>query len=164
MEINLIAVPYKKKFVLQNLLELYLYDMSEFSDEQDKMDINEGGLFGYKYLDHYWTEDGRYPYFIIADGVLSGLCLIRTMEQLPLTFEVAEFFVLKKYRKSGVGKTAMSQVFERYKGRWIINTPIKNLAAQSFWRKVVENAAHSAFTEGLIEAGRRKEWTFSNNK
>lgn len=32
------------------------------TDEEDdgENDVNEYGLFDYKYLDHYWTEEGRY--------------------------------------------------------------------------------------------------------
>lgn len=54
------------------------------------------------FLDHYWTEAGRHPYFIRVDGTLAGFVLIR--EIAMAYYSVAEFFVMKKYRNQGVGQ------------------------------------------------------------
>ncbi len=35
------------------------------------------GLYDYMYLDHYWTEEGRHPFFIRVDGKLAGFALVR---------------------------------------------------------------------------------------
>ena len=83
------------------MLELYLYDFSEFSKE----DLAENGYFGYTYLDAYWQEAGRFPFFIRADGRLAGFILVRSCSEhnpLPDPHNIAEFFVLKKYRRHGV--------------------------------------------------------------
>ena len=69
MEIRIEPVPAAQKSVLRQMLELYLYDFSEFSKE----DLAENGYFGYTYLDAYWQEAGRFPFFIRADGRLAGL-------------------------------------------------------------------------------------------
>lgn len=45
--------------VLKQMMELYLYDFSEFSME----DIQENGCFGYQYLKNYWTDDDRQGVF-----------------------------------------------------------------------------------------------------
>lgn len=161
MSIEIYRVPYDKKHVIRNLLEIYLYDMSEFDDDEDSLDLNEAGVYGYKYLDHYWTDEGRYPYIVTADGKIAGFSLIRTVETNPLTFEIAEFFILKKYRKLGMGKLLCSKLFCLHEGNWIINTPIKNQTAQHFWRNTVKHASEGIFTEYLIENGRRMEWTFN---
>ena len=64
---ELLKVSYEQKTVLRNLMELYQYDMSKYEAESEN-DVNEYGLYDYKYLDHYWTEEGRYPYFVIQSG------------------------------------------------------------------------------------------------
>lgn len=46
----------KNKPVLRDLLDLCQHDYSE----QYHIDVDEHGLFGYKTLDHYWTEPERY--------------------------------------------------------------------------------------------------------
>ena len=72
MEIRIEPVPAAQKSVLRQMLELYLYDFSEFSKE----DLAENGYFGYTYLDAYWQEAGRFPFFIRADGRLAGAAII----------------------------------------------------------------------------------------
>ena len=42
--------------VLRNLLQLYVYDFSEI----EGYDLNEHGLYKYRYLDNYWSEEDRY--------------------------------------------------------------------------------------------------------
>ena len=162
MAIDISLVPVEKKHVLRNMLELYFHDFSEFDDEEDRLELNEAGLYGYGYLDYYWTEEGRYPYLLTADGKLAGLSLIRTIEENPLTFEVAEFFIVRKYRRLGLGSALITRMFELHQGKWIINTPIKNITAQSFWRKAVQNASEGKYKEYLAENGRRLEWMFEN--
>lgn len=154
-------VEYEHKSTLRNLLELYKYDFSEFDPE----DVNENGLYDYKYLDHYWTEEGRHPFFIRVDGKLAGFVLVRMMgtnEQSQPIYSVAEFFVMKKYRKLGVGIIASTEVFNRFRGIWKVAQIESNKPAQIFWRKAIERYTNNNFQEV-----REDEWdgpiqTFSN--
>ena len=66
MNVKLMKVKEEQKSILAHLIELYEYDFSEFEDN----DVNAYGLYGYSYLDYYWTEAGRYAYFIQVDGKL----------------------------------------------------------------------------------------------
>ena len=65
--IELCGVPREDKPIVRNLLELYRYDYSEFSGE----DVGPYGLFGYTYLEHYWTEPDRYPFIIRIQSQLA---------------------------------------------------------------------------------------------
>lgn len=60
MIVELKQVTFDEKEILRNLLEKYDYEFSQW----DKQDVNNLGLYGYQYLDHYWTEDKRWAYFI----------------------------------------------------------------------------------------------------
>ena len=102
MEVQIEPVCIGQKSVLRQMMELYLYDFSEFSHA----DIRENGYFGYAYLDAYWQEAGRFPFFIRADGRLAGFILVRSCSEhnaLRDPHNIAEFFVLKKYRRHGIG-------------------------------------------------------------
>ena len=57
------------KPVLSNLLQLYLYDFSEF----DGSDLKPSGQYRYDYLDSYWGEDGRHPFLVRVNGLMAGL-------------------------------------------------------------------------------------------
>ena len=69
MNISIEPILIEQKSVFIQMMELYNYDFSEFSDD----DINEYGYFGYPRIDDYWNEEGRYPFFIRVDGKLAGL-------------------------------------------------------------------------------------------
>lgn len=161
MNYRLKRVQLDEKQILRNMLELYFYDMSEFDDESDRLELNAFGLYGYKYLDHYWTEEGRAAYFAYADDKLAGFVMIRPIEIESSTYEIAEFFVLKKYSKCGIGKYMMSQVFDKYKGHWIISTPVTNSVARIFWTKIANQyALNGNITEQFVEDARRYQWEF----
>lgn len=144
MKIELVEVKYEDKEILRNLLELYQYDSSEFNDDE----IQENGLFGYKYLDHYWTEDGRYAYFIKKDSKLAGLAMVRCFKEgsKPIN-SMAEFFIMRKYRRSGLGSHAAKKIFSLFPGIWNVGQEEDNLPAQKFWCKVIGEYTNNNFKE-----------------
>lgn len=71
--VELIKVTEDEKPVLNNLMEKYLYEFSQW----ELTDIGENGSYGYEYLDCYFTEKNRFPYLIKSDGKLTGFVLVR---------------------------------------------------------------------------------------
>lgn len=61
--------------------------------------------------------------------------------ELPLDHAVAEFFVLRKYRRARVGTRAALFIFRRCPGRWEVPVVWCNPPALAFWRSVTEEAA-----------------------
>lgn len=137
--------------VLRNLLELYSYDFSEITGS----DVDGHGLFGYRYLDHYWTGPGRTPFLIRVDGQLGGFVLVRVREQEDGGSEasIAEFFVMRKYRRYGVGRAVAQRVFDMFPGPWKIAQLIENVSGRAFWRAVIGEYTGGAFTETTTEDG-----------
>ncbi|MBW7477334.1 GNAT family N-acetyltransferase [Paenibacillus oenotherae] len=151
--ITIHEVEYDKKPALKNLLELYRYDFTEF----DPDDVNEDGLYDdYMNFDYYWTEEGRYPFFIRVDGKLAGFALVReigTSEHNQTIYSVAEFFVMKKYRQLGVGQHASTALFNRFHGIWRVAQIEANTPAQAFWRKTI-----SRYTNDDYQEVREEDW------
>ena len=145
VDVELEQVSFERKSVLYNLIELCQYDYSEFNGEG----VNEHGLFGYRYLDHYWTEAGRYAYVVRAGGGLAGFALVRTLEEGDdgPAYSLAEFFILRKYRRRGIGGRAAGRVFDLFPGLWRVHLEAQNLPAQAFWRKVIGEYTSGAFAE-----------------
>jgi hypothetical protein len=71
MRVELKQVTVDEKEILRNLLEKYNYEFSKW----DKRDVNKLGLYGYPFLDYYWTEDKRWAYFIFADDNIAGFAM-----------------------------------------------------------------------------------------
>ena len=113
MQIALLPAAASDRAALANLIQLYLYDFSEITGA----DVDERGCFAYPLLDSYWTEAERYPFLIRVDGNLAGFALVNRYSRLLNPFDghaVAEFFVMRKYRRVGIGRAAAIQLFDRF--------------------------------------------------
>jgi predicted acetyltransferase len=65
---------------------------------------------------------------------------------------MSEFFVMRKYRRGGVGREAARLVFALFPGAWQVRQLHGNDAATAFWRAVVPNGYEEAVTEeGLVQ-------------
>lgn len=149
------------KEIIFNLMQLYTYELSFFEDETTKFALQDNGLYVVsKYTELYWKEDKRHPYVLKCDGEIAGFVLERLNEEGMN--EIAEFFVLNKYRKLGAGTFMANEMFKRFKGKWEIRTLLKNKRAQEFWRKVVRDASNGNFTEQLIRDNTRYAFYFEN--
>ncbi|GAA1483784.1 GNAT family N-acetyltransferase [Brachybacterium fresconis] len=115
--------------LLGRLLQLYLYDFSEHAG----YDVDERGEYHYAWLDAYRDEADRHAYLFRVGAHPAGFALVRRGE--PTT--MAEFFVLRKYRRGGVGTTAARQLLAMLPGTWSISQLASNRAATEFWRRAI---------------------------
>jgi predicted acetyltransferase len=127
--VEVIEAELADKPVLRQLLELYQHDFSEFVDA----DVDDNGLYGYRYLDNYWTEPDRHPFLFRVDGSWAGFALVRAGDP----HDLAEFFVMRKYRRHGVGTVLARELFSRFPGAWQVRQMASNPAATSFWIRAI---------------------------
>jgi predicted acetyltransferase len=151
MKITLHSASQADKALLRRLMELYLYDFSEFTEE----DVNEHGLYGYEHLDHYWTQAKRHPFLIRVDDNPAGFVLVRVLhlDTGEVIHTIAEFFIMRKYRGLGIGREVAYRIFDRFPGRWRVGQRQENRGAQIFWRKVIGD-----YTEGQFEEFTSPRW------
>lgn len=138
--------------IFDNLMNLYLYDFSEFTGE----DVNEQGRFTDEYLPLYWVETSRYPFLFRVDDHYAGFAMIRDVQNPDsgiVTHHMAEFFIMKKYRRQRIGWQAAWQLFEHFPGRWHVAQEETNQPAQTFWRNVI-----GAYTGGNYQEIREQGW------
>ena len=150
MTLSLDPVSVDEKEILRNLLEKYLYEFSQY----DLGDVNALGLYGYNYLDNYWTEDNRWAFFIRVDGRLAGFAMVNDYMELRHDgeYNMAEFFILHKYRRSGVGRWAAHQLFTRFPGKWELKYHPFNEISAAFWHQVIhESSDRIILHEGVEE-------------
>ena len=132
--------------VLENLFQLYAYDWSELG----WLEVGGDGRFADPALDAYWLEGHHHPFLIRVDGRLAGFALVAARSRLtgePGVFDMAEFFVMRKYRRQGVGFAAASAAFDRFRGRWEIRQRDENVAATMFWRRVIARYTGGSYQE-----------------
>ncbi|MUK88298.1 GNAT family N-acetyltransferase [Ornithinibacillus sp. L9] len=151
MSYEIIKASFDNKETLMNLLQFYIYDFSEFID----VHVEENGRFGEYPLNDYWTEDNHFPYLIRLNGNYAGFALVKLIEtETKSYFSISEFFIMKKYRRAGVGKFVAKDIFRLHKGDWEVFQMEKNEPAQLFWRNVIKEYTSGQFTE-RIEEGKR---------
>lgn len=145
--VDLEPIPEHDKLVLRNLLNLYLYDLSEFQDT----DVNNHGFFEYRRLDQYCYDDRCHSFYIRVDGRVAGFALIR-QEAVgnQRRSVISEFFVMRKYRRTGIGAEAARQLFETFPGSWEVSEIPDNAPSRVFWRTVIHAATSGTYAETVV--------------
>jgi predicted acetyltransferase len=160
-EITLWRVTQADAVLLSNLLELYIHDLSDVFS----IDIGDDGRFGYATLPRYWAEpDTRYAFLIRAGARVAGFAFVTRgspVSDNPEDLDLAEFFVLRRHRRSGVGRHAARLLWDGMPGRWIVRVSEGNSPAIPFWEQVIREYTRGAFSETRRPGGRHGWRVFS---
>ncbi|QYR22330.1 GNAT family N-acetyltransferase [Paenibacillus sp. sptzw28] len=158
--LQLIPVPEDKKEVLQNLYQLYHYDFSQFTEN----DINSFGLYEIS-LDHYWQDPRWNPFFIhFADKIVGFLVVLfenYDVDPDP-THVIYDFMVLRKFRRTGVGRKAAEKAFNLFKANWKVAQMSNNEPAILFWRDMIREYTGDTYSELFRQDLNKYVQTFSN--
>jgi predicted acetyltransferase len=137
-EVDLAAAAPHDAVLLANLLELYLHDLSEVFTA---IEPGADGRFGYPNLPLFWSEpDRRFPFLIRCGARVAGFVLATRGSPAsddPVVFDVAEFFVIRRHRRSGVARRAAFLLWDRFPGTWIVRVSEGNAGALPFWAGVI---------------------------
>ena len=133
------------QILLGNLLELYIHDLSAIFPN---VQLGPDGRFGYPALSLYWSDlQRRLPFIIRWAGRIAGFILVQRLSDPSSdqpVYDVAEFFVLRPYRQSGVGRQAARLLWNQLAGQWTVRVAEANRPALAFWSPVI--AAYTAGT------------------
>jgi predicted acetyltransferase len=138
--------------VLRHLIDLYAYDFSEILG----LDVEDDGRFRFPALAPYWTDPGHHPFFFRVAGKLAGFALVQDRSHLTGAqgvHDMAEFFVLRRYRRQGLGALAARELFRRFPGPWEVRERPANVGAIAFWRRVIDGYTEGAFREAIWADG-----------
>ena len=72
--------------------------------------------------------------------------------------DLAEFFVVRRYRRQGVGTRAAAAIFGLRRGRWEVRERTGNAAARAFWRKAIGAYTNGEFDEIVVADERWQGW------
>jgi len=139
--VELVAVDRSHRAVLQNLGQLYRYDLSE----PYRLLPNADGTFNNRRLDRFLTgaDPEHRAWLIRVAGALGGFVMTRPAEDGGTSID--DFFVVRALRRTGVGMNAARQVVAMFPGRWSIGFQSYNPGVQRFWTRVAENFVGDAW-------------------
>ncbi|MBU2899327.1 GNAT family N-acetyltransferase [Vibrio hepatarius] len=143
MDIELREIRQSQQSVLENLFSYYVYDMTEFMG----WSIPENGqfIFDKNTLTSYWNQEDHIPYFIYIENEIAGFALLRRYPQCKNTWDIEQFFILRKFKGQGVGKQVFHKLTSKYRGQWQIRVLKQNTAAMMFWIAAVESVVRKKY-------------------
>jgi predicted acetyltransferase len=130
--------------IVTNLFEHYLHDMAEWFE----FDTREDGRYGYDMSLH--RSRGDQVFLARVGNALAGFAITSTVSkwlQPPETHDVMEFFVMRRYRRSGVGATLATTIWDENPGRWLVRVLERNAPALPFWRTIISTYANNTQVE-----------------
>ncbi len=134
--------------LLANLLQLYLHDLSEAFPS---IELGPDGRFVYEKLPLYWSEpEHRFPFIIRHRTQAVGFVLATRGSPAvgdPDVFDIAEFFIIRRHRRSGVGRRAAFLLWNRLPGRWTVRVSEGNAGALPFWEDVTAEYTSGTATQ-----------------
>jgi predicted acetyltransferase len=150
MQMTLLPAAASHKPALAKLIQFYHYDLSEVNGAE----VDEHGRFDAARLDAYWTEAECHPFLIRVDQRLAGFALVHRQSRLHNSFSghsMADFFVMRRHRRQGVGRTAATLLFDRFPGAWEVSATAKNVPGHVFWRSVVDHYTGGHYDETWLQ-------------
>lgn len=134
--------------LLGNLIQLYIHDLSPIFTQ---MELGPTGRYGYPDLQQYLAgAGGKSGYIIRHGGRVAGFILVRRGSPFgddPDVLDIAEFFVLRRFRGQGLGREAVECLWRSVRGRWMVRAAVKNHDAVAFWHRVVTIFTHDGAEE-----------------
>ncbi|MBB6453837.1 putative acetyltransferase [Salirhabdus euzebyi] len=137
--------------VIQNLFQFYVY---EFTAYRDEIRVEEDGKYQPYDLTAYWEKENYHPYIIKVEEEIAGFALVTTESESNASHSIAEFFILKKFNRKGIGSHAARSIFRKFQGPWEVTQIATNKRAQQFWRKVIGDLTEGDYVEKVDEKGR----------
>ncbi|HUL67212.1 MAG TPA: GNAT family N-acetyltransferase [Burkholderiaceae bacterium] len=125
------------------MLELYQYDLSDVWPQ----DLNAHGEYGFA-VDRYLRNPGLGAILFLVNERYAGFGLIDPDVTFPENdYWMGQFFVMKRYRRSGLATKAARFIFDRYPGKWEVGQMPLNYPAQAFWRRTIAEYTSGRFVE-----------------
>ncbi len=124
------------KEILWNVLQKYLYEMTNYYD--DRMD--ENGNYPYRYFDAYFSDPKRTAYFICDETETVGFAFINPYSSIGREPDhtIAEFTIFPAFRGRHYAREAAEMILAEHPGKWEVKYSEKNAAAKKLWNDMTE--------------------------
>lgn len=136
MTVHLQKVTSSERQILWNLLQYMVFETSPYGNNE----INPDGTFDYKYFDKYFTDADRVA-FLIRDehnGLLGFVMINQYLQKTDSGHAIAEFMILPRFRRHGIGREAAKKCFSLFPGNWEVQPAPGSKTAYKFWKSVID--------------------------
>ncbi len=129
---------------IETMMQYFNYELSawypiEFTAEGRMPVSPKAGL---------WATPGVQPFLIRVGEALAGFAVVDTETQRPGSqFNLAYFFVTRRYRGQGIGREILQALTARLPGVWEIYYLQANAAAAAFWPRAIAATVGKRFEQ-----------------
>jgi predicted acetyltransferase len=126
--------------------------------------VGDDGRFGFKKLLLYWREANRHPFLLKIDGKVAGLVFVKKGSEVSgdeTVWDMAEFFVLRAFRRRGIGTQIAHKVWRKFPGQLEIRVVSTNQPASRFWEQAAKTFMGAAIESHSIEKNGQLRHAFS---
>jgi predicted acetyltransferase len=125
---------------LEALIQLYIHDFSALFAGTARCDLGDDGRYALDSpLAAWWQVPGHVALLVRREGRLAGFAQIEGAGAADTVRRVAEFFIVRKYRRTGLGTAAAAMVFDRYPGPWQAAVMRRNTGARASWDHAISS-------------------------
>lgn len=150
-KVKLIPVSNDYYPIIQNMASYYAYDMSEYMGWAQQDDGTHS--IGMDYI-KYFKSENTFPFIIKYQEELAGFVIVDKNVSSPLNdFNIAQFFILRKFHGKGIGRHIAFQCFDKFQGKWEVFVMPRNEGAYRFWRKIIKEYTYQQFKEYTKKVG-----------
>ncbi|SRR5579883_100415 len=134
--------------VIQNMGRFYVYDMSEYLGSDEGWEISENGLYECIDFKKYWEDKDSFPFLVRYKNEIAGFVIVdKKGSSSDIDFNMAQFFIVRKFKNKGIGRYVAQQCFKKFLGIWEVMVIPGNEGAYRFWRSTIKNYTNNNFTE-----------------
>jgi predicted acetyltransferase len=124
--------------LIANLYQFYAYESSDW--EQEDVEVDGRFYIHEEHLARYWEDPQWSANLLLVDGFIAGFLLIEGSELPGIdALELADLFILKRYRRKGIGRAIATQVLSSGEANWLVRFYDQDEVSQAFWRTVLDN-------------------------
>jgi len=128
---------------LTHVYSFYLHDLSQFAPHEYRLSAR--GQWEPDHLPYWLAHAFCHPLVLLEGEVPVGFAFVG-QEPFPfmsdgVQFRLAEFFILRSRRRSGVGRSAARTTLTAFSGSFELVVLERNLPALAFWRSVLPEVA-----------------------
>lgn len=167
-QVKLIPATLNDLPIIQNLARFYAYDISQYYGHEPGWEMEEDGLYGIGInFKEYFEDEHCSPFLIRYQNELAGFAIVdKKGTDSAVDFNMAQFFILRTYKRKGLGKYAAFYCFNHFPGEWEIMVMPGNEGAYRFWRSIIKEYTNNIFKEYTLplEKGDRNLFRFSSFK
>jgi ribosomal-protein-alanine N-acetyltransferase len=147
-QIELVAATLEEYPLIQNMGRFYVYDMSEFMGEESGWEMPEDGMYECIDFKKYWEDKNSFPFIVRYKSEIVGFVIVdKKGSAADIDFNMAQFFILRKFKNKGIGKYVAQACFKKFPGTWEVMVIPGNEGAYRFWRATVKSYTHHEFAE-----------------